>query len=210
MRAANLLGLVSASLVIMVLTLAPGLTRAASQQLSPEEQNFLSRAMSDNAGQIAMAKLALEKSQNQKIIDLANTVIRERTALNADLVPLLNTGVGSAIPAASNEATMASLQVLNGDAFDKSFAGLLVRDHNKIISAYACIKASSTNLALRNIVRKAMPELQGNLMTAFTVLRSSDWSPSAHQQALTAADTHSTKSALFMGEPLSSIVAAPW
>jgi putative membrane protein len=209
MRTANLLGFVSASLVVMLLTIAPGLTRA-DQSLSPEEQNFLTHAMADNAGQIAMAKLALQKSQNQKVIDLANTVIHERMALDADLVRLLNTGVGSARPAADNDATMNSLQALNGDAFDKSFAGLLVRDHNKIISEYQCIKANSTNLALRSIVHRAVPELQGNLMVALTVLSSSDWAPSAHQQALTAAEPHSSKSSTFMGEPLSSIVAAPW
>lgn len=211
MRAANLMGFVSASLVVMLLTLAPGLTSAAdNQQLNPDEQNFLNQAMADNAGQIAMAQLALQKSQNQKVIDLANTVIRERMALDADLVRLLNTGVGSARPAADNQTSMTTLQALNGDAFDKSFAGLLVRDHNRIISEYQCIKANASNLTLRHIVHKAVPELQGNLMVALTVLRSSDWSPSAHQQALTAADTRTAKSSTFMGEPLSSIVAAPW
>lgn len=211
MRAANVWGFVSASLVVMFLTMAPGLTRAADNQpLSPDEQNFLNHAMADNAGQIAMAQLALQKSQNQKVIDLANTVIHERMALDADLVRLLTTGVGSARPAADNQASMATLQGLSGDAFDKSFAGLLVRDHNKILSAYQCIKANATNLTLRHIVHKAVPELQGNLMVALTVLRSSDWAPSAHQQALTAADTHASKSSTFMGDPLSSIVAAPW
>jgi putative membrane protein len=211
MRAVNFLGFVSASLMVMVLTVAPGLVRAANNQtLAPEEHSFLVRAMADNAGQIAMAKLALQKSQNQKVIDLANAVIQERTALDARLVQLLGFGVNTPRPAADNDATMASLQSLNGDAFDKSFAGLLVRDHNKILSAYECIKASSTNLALHDIVRHAVPELQSNLMTALAVLRSADWAPSAHQQALTATDTRNGKTSVFRGEPLSSIVAAPW
>jgi putative membrane protein len=211
MRRVNFIGFVSASLMVMLLTLAPSFARAANNQpLSPEEQSFLTRAMSDNAAQIAMAKLALQKSQNQKVIDLANAVIRERTALDEDLVRLLQGGVGAALPAANNDATMATLQALNGEAFDKTFAGILVRDHNKILSAYQCVKANSTNLALRNIVHKAMPDLQGNLMVALTVLRSAEWAPSAHQQALTSTDTHNSKNSVFVNEPLSSIVTAPW
>jgi putative membrane protein len=211
MRTDNLLGWLSASLVVMVLTLAPGISRATGNQtLAPDEQGFLARAISDNAEQIAMARLALQKSQNQKVIDLANVIIQERVALDARLVALLPGSVNTAKPGANNDATMASLQSLNGEAFDKSFAGLLVRDHNKIISTYECIKASTTNLAIRNLVHSAVPELQGNLMAALMVLRSHEWAPSAHPQAVAATDTHTSKTSIFLGEPLSSIVAAPW
>jgi putative membrane protein len=214
MRTANLFGFVSASLMVMLLTLAPGLTRAADNQpLDPEEQAFLNQAMSDNAAQIAMARLALQKSQNQQVIDLANTVIQERQALDERLVQLLGpNAVSSPKPAANNDDAMASLQPLNGDAFDKAYAGLFVRDHNKIISAYECIKAHSSNLALRNVTRGAMPELRGNLMIALTMLRSPNWMlPSQRQQAVAAADTRTTKASAYLGEPLlTSIVTAPW
>jgi putative membrane protein len=212
MRKASLFGYVSAFMVVALLTLAPGLTRAADnpQPLSPEEQAFLAQAMSDNAAQIAMATLALQKSKNPHVIDLANTVIQERTVLDAQLASLL--GGAAKSTANSNAAATASLQSLNGEAFDKSFAGLLVRDHNRIISAYECIKASSTNSALRNLIHNAVPQLQGNLMVALTVLRSPNWTHSAHSQStLSAADPHSGKtSPVFLGDSLSSIVTAPW
>jgi putative membrane protein len=212
MRATYFFGVISASMVVMLLALAPGISRAANNQtLGPDEQTFLSHAISDNAGQIAMAKLALQKSQNPKVIALANAIIQERVALDARLVQLMAGGVNAVKPGAINGATIASLQALDGDAFDKSFAGLLVRDHNKIISDYECIKGSSTNLAVRSLVHAAVPELRGNLMAALTVLRSAEeWTPSAHLQAVAATDTHTSKTSLFVGEPLSSIVAAPW
>jgi putative membrane protein len=213
MRTANLFGFVSASLVMMLLTLAPSFVRAADNQpLDPEEQGFLTQAISDNAGQIAMARLALQKSSNQQVIDLANTVIQERQALDGRLIQLLGPGaVNTPKPAANNDDTMASLQGLNGDAFDKAYAGLLVRDHNKIISEYECIKAHSTNLALRGVARGAMPELRGNLMVGLTLLRSPNWMPAQHQQAVAAAESHSARGGAYMGEPmLTSIVAAPW
>jgi putative membrane protein len=213
MRAANLFGFVSASLMVMLLTLAPGFSRAADNQpLDPDEQAFLNQAISDNAGQIAMAKLALQKSQNPQVIDLANTVIQERQTLDGRLVQLLGrSAVATPKPAATNDDAIASLQPLNGEAFDKAYAALLVRDHNKIISQYECIKAHSSNLALRTVARSAMPELRGNLMIALTMLRSPEWMPSQHQQALASADMHSAKTNAYLGQPLlTSIVTAPW
>ncbi|GLQ97835.1 DUF4142 domain-containing protein [Dyella mobilis] len=209
MRKADFLGLVSASLVLAWMTLAPGLARASDDQtLSPKEQAFLARATSDNATQIAMATMALQKSQNPKVIALANAVIEERNALNAQLSPF--TARVPAAPATNGNASIASLQSLDGDTFDRTFAGLLVRDHNQIISAYECIKASASNPALRNVVHHAVPALQNNLMTALTVLRSANWAPIARTQALASTDTHANKTPVFVGESLSSIVAIPW
>jgi putative membrane protein len=213
MRTANFFGFVSASLMVMVLALTPALTRAADNQpLDPDEQAFLNQAMSDNAAQIAMAKLALQKSQNQQVIDLANTVIQERQSLDARLMQLLGrSAVNTSKPGPNNDDTMASLQQLNGNGFDKAFAALLVRDHNRIISAYECIKAHSSNLALRTVARGAMPELRGDLMIALTLMRSPSWMPSQHQQAVAANDTHSPKANAYVGEPLlTSVVTAPW
>jgi putative membrane protein len=211
MRTANFFGFVSASLVVMLLTLAPGFARAADNQpLDPEEQAFLTRAMSDNATQVAMARLALQKSQNQQVIDLANTVIQERMALDEKLAPLLGNDIAAPKLATRDNANLTALQTLNGQAFDKSFAGLLVRDHNEIISAYECIKATASNPALRSVVHDTVPQLQGNLMVALIVLRSANWAPTSHQQQLSAVDTHTTKMPVFMGESLSSIVTAPW
>lgn len=211
MRTANFLGFISASLVVMLLTLAPGSVRATDDQpLSAEEHAFLSRAMADNAAQIAMARLALQKSQNERVIELANTVIQERIALDARLLQLFGSHHTNAKLATDNDTNLASLQSLNGEAFDKSFAGLLVRDHNKIISAYECIRMTASNMALRNVVHSAVPELQGNLMVALTVLRSPNWTTTTHAQTVATVDTHTTKMPMFTGESLSSIVTAPW
>ncbi|GAB2573778.1 DUF4142 domain-containing protein [Dyella jejuensis] len=212
MRAANFTGLISISLMLALLVLSPAFARAADgQPLESADQAFLMRAMSDNATQIAVAKLALEKSRNPRVIDLANRIIEERTALNTRLTQLLARGsirVDPKFPA-SGDATMDKLQSLDGDAFDKTFASTLVRSHCRIISAYEAMKVTSSDLALRAIAHDAIPAFQGNLTIAFAIMRSNDWtSSSRHQEALTAADPHAMKSSVFW-EPI-SLVAAPW
>lgn len=209
MRFTHLTTLVSITLVMLCLTLAAGVASAAENQtLSAEEQAFLNRAMSDDAAQIAMAQMALKKSTNPKILALANTIIQERTALDAKLADVL-TGQGKAKPAATgNDATLTALQSLNGDAFDKTFAGLLIRDHYHIISAYEAMKSACTHTGLQNITRDAVPALQDNLTVALDFLRSENWKPSAHPSSLTAVDAHESKVPVYW-ESI-SIVAAPW
>jgi putative membrane protein len=212
MRLANLTTLVSITMVMLCLTLAAGVASAADNQaLSADEQAFLSRAMSDDAAQIAMAQMALKKSTNPKVIALANTIIQERTALDAKLAQVFATvhAQDKAKPAAAgNDATLTALQSLNGDAFDKTFAGLLIRDHYRIISAYEAMKSACTHVGLQNITRDAVPALQGNLTVALDFLRSEDWKPASHSSALTAVDARGSKIPVY-GESI-SIVAAPW
>jgi putative membrane protein len=212
MRFTHLTTLVSLTLVMLCLTLAAGVASAADNQaLSPEEQAFLNRAMSDDAAQIAMAQMALKKSTNPKILALANTIIQERTTLDAQLAGVLaaTTTQGKAKPvAAGNDETLAALQSLNGDAFDKTFAGLLIRDHYHIISAYEAMKPACTHPGLQNITRDAVSALQDNLTLALDFLRSENWKPSAHPSSLTAVDSRGSKVPVYW-ESI-SIVAAPW
>lgn len=212
MRVARFCRFVPISLALMWLTLAAGLAQAADANqppLSSDEQAFLSRATSDNANQIAMAKLALAKSVNPRVIDLANTIIQERTALDARLAQLMpgSSHAGATQPTNSN-AMVDHLQTLNGDTFDKTFASAAVRSHCRLISAYEAMKVSSSNPALKDLAHETIPALRSNLTVAMMLLRSSSLTPARHQDALASVDAHASKASVFW-EPI-SLVAAPW
>jgi putative membrane protein len=208
MRAVRFSRFVPASLVLMWLMLAAGLAQAADTNpppLSPDEQSFLTRARADNANQIAMAKMALAKSSNPRVIELANSIIQERTALDAQLVQLSGSKhADTEQPAATATARM---QTLNGDAFDRSFASSAVRSHCRMISAYEAMNVSSANAALKDFAHQTIPALRSNLTVAMSVLRSSGPTPRP-QEAVASVDTHRSKAMVFW-EPI-SLVAAPW
>ena len=209
MRVAGFSRFVPASLVLMWLTLAAGLAQAADTNqppLSPDDQTFLTRAMSDNANQIAMAKMALAKSTNPHVIELANTIIQERTALDTQLAQLsTDKHPGAKQPATS--ITMYHVQALNGDAFDRTFASSAVRSHCRMISAYEAAKATSTNPALKDLAHQTIPALRNNLTVAMALLRSSGPTPHS-QEAVASVDARGSKTLMFW-EPI-SLVAAPW
>lgn len=208
MRVASFSRMLPVSLVLMCLMLAAGLAQAAEtspQPLSPDEQAFLSRAMSDNANQIAMAKMALAKSTNPRVIELANTIIEERSALDSRLEQFARNSQ-HAQPA--NGAAIDHLQSLNGDAFDRTFASSAVRSHCRLISAYQAMKMTSSNPALKDLTQEAVPALRNSLTFALTVLRSSRLNPARPQEAVASADARGSKAPVFW-EPI-SLVAAPW
>ncbi|WP_284319249.1 DUF4142 domain-containing protein [Dyella acidisoli] len=193
----------------MWLTLAAGLAQAADtnqQPLSPDDQTFLAHAMSDNANQIAMAKMALAKSTNPHVIELANTIIQERTALDTQLAQL-TTDKHLGAQQATTSITLYHMQALNGDAFDRTFASSAVRSHCRMISAYEAAKAASANSALKDLAHQTIPALRNNLTVAMALLRSSG--PTAHpQETMASVDTRGSKALVFW-EPI-SLVAAPW
>jgi putative membrane protein len=208
MRVASYSRFVPVWLVLMCLMLAAGLAQAADtnpQPLNPDEQAFLARAMSDNASQVAMAKMALNKSTNPRVIDLANTIIQERTTLDTQLAQLVG-NTKHEQPVA--DAAMDHLQSLNGDAFDRTFASSAVRNHCRLISAYQAIKMTSSNPALKDVAHQAIPALRGNLTVALSVLRSRSLNSAHPQEAVASVDARGSKASVFW-EPI-SLVAAPW
>lgn len=199
------------SLVLVWMTLAAGLAQAAdpAQPLNPDEQAFLARAKDDNASQIAMAKLALTKSSNPRVIDLANTIIQERTALGERMAQLQPGANEQTHQATNDNPTMGRMQALNGDAFDKTFTSTAVRNHCRMISAYEAMKINAIHPAMKDFAHEAIPALRGNLTVAMSLLRSSGWTTPHRQQAVASADTHGGSKATVFWEPV-SLVAAPW
>jgi putative membrane protein len=211
MRKINLTRLVLGSLVVMWFTAMVGSAFAEDNQaLDHGEHIFLTRAMADNASQMAMAKLALQKSKNPQIVALANLILAERAALDQKLAAIAGKSVDRAAlqDAATNCPRMSALQALDGDAFDRSFAGQMIRDHYQIIPAYEAVKFSTANVAIKSFAHDAVPAMQGNLAVALSFLRSGGWRSTSHQQQVAAADAHGSKMPVYW-ESL-SIVAAPW
>ena len=212
MRVASFYRFVPISLVLVWMTLAAGLAQAAdtTQPLNPDEQAFLTRAMNENDSQVAMAKLALAKSTNPRVINLANTIIQERTALAARMAQLQPADGEHAAQASDIQRAIDRMQALNGEAFDKTFTSSAVRSHCRMISAYETMKLSSTNPAVKAFAHDAIADLRGNLTVAMALLRSPGWTAPHHQEAVASVDTHGGESkARVFWEPI-SLVAAPW
>lgn len=117
---------------------------------------FMIHAAQGNMAEVMTGKLALKKSKNMAVRNVAQTIIKGHSAAQKDLMAnfkALNL-TPPKDPGVMNKATYAMLSKLNGAAFDKAFMAAQVDAHEKTITLFehemmvgkvAAAKAHATN-----------------------------------------------------------------
>lgn len=144
-------------------------------KLDAREQAFVAQATSDDALQIALAQLAMSRSSNPRLRALASKIVSDHSALNLQFAQLAastgSKGHAHGVPAGNVAAMKAHLQSLQGAAFDQAFAGMMVKEHRKIIAAYEVAAKTSHDGRLRTIAARGLPVLQGHLDEARALMK---------------------------------------
>lgn len=143
--------------------------------LDAREQAFVAQATADDDMQITLAKLAMGKATDPRVRALASRIISDHTALNLQLAKLAaNTGSkghAHGMPVQNIHAIQAHLQSLQGAAFDQAFAGIMVKEHRKIIAAYEVAATTAADSRLKTIAKRGIPVLQGHLAAARALMK---------------------------------------
>jgi putative membrane protein len=143
--------------------------------LDAREQAFVAQATADNAMQIALAKLAMEKSGDPRLRALASRIVSDHSALNLQFAQLAaarsSKGRAHGTSAQDIAAMEAHLQSLHGEAFDQAFAGMMMKEHRKIIAAYAAAARNSADSQLKALAARGLPVLQEHAAAARALLQ---------------------------------------
>lgn len=143
--------------------------------LDAREQAFVAQATADNVLQIALAKLAMGKSGDPRLRALASRIVSDHSALNLQFTQLAaaRTSKGRAHGTTAQDAAAmeAHLQSLRGEAFDQAFAGMMVKEHRKIIAAYAAAARNSADSQLKALAARGLPVLQEHAAAARVLLQ---------------------------------------
>lgn len=165
-------------------TVHPAHTPPHRLVLDARDQAFVAQATADDAMQIELAKLAMAKSANPHLRALASKIIGDHAALNLQYAQLVRAeGNKRHTRTASThaiDAMKARLQALQGEAFDQAFADMLIKEHRKIIAAYASAEKNAKNDQLRTIAARGMPVLQGHLDEALALNKAGSVADAGH------------------------------
>lgn len=138
--------------------------------LAGNDQAFIAKAAGDNAFQIAMARLALQKSQAAEVHKLAQKVMDDHTRMNNELAAIAaQRGTehdSPAVPVDKARQLQQHLATLQGDAFDHAFAGVMVNDHHVAIDLFSGEMQNGHDDAVRAFARKELPTLREHLAMA--------------------------------------------
>jgi putative membrane protein len=157
--------------MMMTNTMSPEQMQSTMQ--AAIDRLFLLRAAQGNMAEVALGQLALRKSRNEQVRQIAQHMIQEHSTANATLLPIL-TRKGMPLPrfiGAMNAATNDQLARLSRDQFDRMFMAAQVEAHENTIALYQQELAMGTDEDARAYATRFLPNIMAHTMMLYRVAR---------------------------------------
>jgi putative membrane protein len=130
--------------------LAPLKTKAAAD----DDKKILAMAAQSDQNEIALSKLAEEKSTNPDVKAFAQKMITEHTKMTASMKPFAESWglTPPSGPDADCQKELDKLNGLSGNDFDKEYMSQMVSDHSKALSAFTTEAKDTKDMKFRAVV----------------------------------------------------------
>jgi len=141
---------------------------ATKGQASSADKVFVKNALEGGMAEVQLGKLALQKSSNDDVKQFAQRMVDDHTKMGDQMKPIAEK-IGVAIPDApskKDQATMAKLEMLNGDAFDKAYMKDMVKDHKTDLSDFKTEAANASDPAVKNAASSGAQVIAQHLQMA--------------------------------------------
>jgi putative membrane protein len=137
---------------------------AAGRQMSQQDQtaHFFKEAASGNEFEVRLADLAMQRSQNAQVKELAQHIKQDHTQANQVLKQMAQQGnvdVSSGDLMPVHQAMLQEMQQKQGEQFDRAFVFGNTADHQKDILMYSYFANKGTGPA-QQYARQILPKLQ--------------------------------------------------
>jgi putative membrane protein len=116
------------------------------------DKAFVRKALEGGMAEVQLGQLAVQKSNNDDVKQFGQKMVDDHTKLGDQMKQIaqqMNVKVPDS-PSSKDKATMAKLQALNGDAFDKAYIKDMVKDHKKDEKEFKEEARKASNPALKD------------------------------------------------------------
>lgn len=147
---------------VAAMCLSGGAFAQQSGSFSPQDKMFLKNSAEGSMTEIALSKLALQKSSNSEVKDFAQKMIDDHTKLISDMKPFAEQAGVTPPTKLKPEHKMVEkkLSALSGDAFDKQYIAAMVKDHHKDLAEFKAEESSTQNADLKSTVSQGEQVVQ--------------------------------------------------
>jgi putative membrane protein len=124
----------------------------ATNQPSPTDRLFVSKAMQGSQAEVQLGQLTLQKSQNEQVKQFAQRMIDDHTKLNDQMKPVAQQ-LGVTVPnqpSKKDRQTMAKLQALSGPAYDQAYIKDMIKDHKQDLSDFQTEASSGQDQTVKD------------------------------------------------------------
>ncbi|KQZ71187.1 hypothetical protein ASD55_13040 [Rhodanobacter sp. Root561] len=132
------------------------------------DSKFMTSAASDGMAEVAMGQLALEKSSQASVKQLAQRIVDDHTMAN-DKLRALAQAKQVALPAAPGDEAQQSasaMKALDAKKFDKAWAATMVKDHQKAVALFTAEAGRTQDPEVRAFAQATLPTLKTHLELA--------------------------------------------
>lgn len=130
---------------------------------------FMKKAAADGMAEVAMGRMALTKSKDAEVKQLAQRIVSDHTKADNELKSIAqdkNVKLPTS-PDASERKTSAALEKKSGTAFDKAWTEHMVTDHKKAIALFTkTSNDANADSDVRNFAQQTLPVLRNHLEMA--------------------------------------------
>jgi putative membrane protein len=141
------------------------LSAAAAPKLNGDDLDFVNGAAKGGTTEVALGRLAAEKSSNPSVQAFANRMIHDHSEIDIRLATLA-ASKGVELPDGKglmNDATYLELKVLSGKEFDKAYVKAMLADHKNDVSSFEKEMTAAQDPDVKNFVAKTLPILREHL-----------------------------------------------
>ena len=138
------------------------------------DKAFLKKAMQGSMAEVELGKLALTKSNNDQVKQFAQKMIDDHTKLNDQAKPVAQQ-VGVSVPdgpSKKDQAMMAKMQGLSGDAFDKAYIQDMVKDHQADDKDFKMEASAGKNPQIKDLASQGEPIIASHLQMVQQIAKS--------------------------------------
>ncbi|HSI63572.1 MAG TPA: DUF4142 domain-containing protein [Candidatus Saccharimonadia bacterium] len=136
-----------------------------ASSLKAADEKFVKSASDSGMAEVQIAELGAKKASRAEVKALAETMIKDHTALNLELKTLA-TNKGAQLSAAidpKGAETMKDLEKYSGDEFDKQFLKALESGHEKSVKNFKSASEDATDGDVKAFASKNLPTIEGHL-----------------------------------------------
>jgi putative membrane protein len=153
--------------------LTAGRTTAADSSLSHEATSFIKEASEGNQGEIALAELAQEKSQNPEIKQLAQMIQSDHQQSQEKLQSIAathNVTLDQGLTWSQKRA-QAKLEKLSGTDFDQQYAKDMLEGHVANLNSFQKASEKLQEADVKQYALDTIPKMQEHLQKAETAAK---------------------------------------
>ncbi len=130
-----------------------------------DDSGFAIKAAQGGLAEIKMGQLAQEKGKNPDVKAFGSRMVADHTKA-ADELKQISSRQNINLPtqpSAADQDNYSKLLKLDGDAFDKEYARLMVKDHNEDVKDFQSEAQNGKNQYLKDFASQVLPTLQEHL-----------------------------------------------